>query len=95
MFTRDSRRFNFNKEHVDLSPLGAAAWAGKTFPIDRQLSAELMGFSKIYSNSLDAVSDRDYILKFLSNASLLMMHMSRLCEELINWSSFVYQFITL
>lgn len=95
MFTRDSQRFAFNMEHTDLSPLGAAALAGTTFPIKRELSADLMGFSKIYSNSLDAVSDRDFILEFLSNASLLMMHMSRLCEELINWSSFEYQFITL
>lgn len=95
MFTRDSQRFAFNMEHTDLSPLGAAALAGTTFPIERELSADLMGFSKIYSNSLDAVSDRDFILEFLSNASLLMMHMSRLCEELINWSSFEYQFITL
>lgn len=95
MFTRDSQRFAFNMEHTDLSPLGAAALAGTTFPIERELSADLMGFSKIYSNSLDAVSDRDFILEFLSNSSLLMMHMSRLCEELINWSSFEYQFITL
>lgn len=95
MFTRDSERFEFNVKHVDISPLGAAALAGTTFPIDRELTAQLMGFAKPYSNSLDAVSDRDFILEFLSNASILMMHMSRLCEEIINWCSHEYQFVTL
>ncbi len=95
MFSRDSERFVFNLKHTDLSPLGAAALAGTTFPIDRQLTSDLMGFAQPYSNSLDAVSDRDFILEFLSNASLLMMHMSRLCEEIINWCSNEYQFVTL
>ncbi|NQN51728.1 argininosuccinate lyase [Streptococcus suis] len=95
MFSRDSERFAFNIQHTDISPLGAAALAGTTFPIDRQLTSDLMGFSHPYSNSLDAVSDRDFILEFLSNASILMMHMSRLCEEIINWCSHEYQFITL
>ncbi len=95
MFTRDSERFEFNVKHADISPLGAAALAGTTFPIDRELTAQLMGFAKPYSNSLDAVSDRDFILEFLSNASILMMHMSRLCEEIINWCSHEYQFVTL
>lgn len=95
MFTRDAERFTFNMKHTDLSPLGAAALAGTTFPIDRERTADLLGFAKPYSNSLDAVSDRDFILEFLSNASMLMMHMSRLCEELINWCSHEYQFITL
>lgn len=95
MFKRDSERFAFNVQHTDLSPLGAAALAGTTFPIDRELTAELMGFAAPYSNSLDAVSDRDFILEFLSNASILMMHMSRLCEEIINWCSHEYQFVTL
>ena len=95
MFQRDSERFAFNLKHTDLSPLGAAALAGTTFPIDRQLSSDLLGFQHPYTNSLDAVSDRDFILEFLSNASMLMMHMSRFCEEIINWCSFEYQYISL
>lgn len=95
MFQRDSERFAFNLKHMDLSPLGAAALAGTTFPIDRQLSSDLLGFQQPYTNSLDAVSDRDFILEFLSNASILMMHMSRFCEEIINWCSFEYQYISL
>ncbi len=95
MFSRDSDRFAFNMQHTNVSPLGAAALAGTTFPIDRQMTSDLMGFAKPYSNSLDAVSDRDFILEFLSNASILMMHMSRLCEEIINWCSHEYQFVTL
>ena len=95
MFTRDSERFEFNIQHADLSPLGAAALAGTTFPIDRELTADLMGFAKPYSNSLDAVSDRDFILEFLANSSILMMHMSRICEEIINWCSNEFQFVSL
>ena len=95
MFTRDSERFIFNVKHTDLSPLGAAALAGTTFPIDREMTAQLMGFAEPYSNSLDAVSDRDFILEFLSNASILMMHMSRMCEEVMSWCSHEYQFVTL
>lgn len=95
MFQRDSERFVFNMKHTDLSPLGAAALAGTTFPINRQLSSDLLGFQQPYTNSLDAVSDRDFILEFLSNASILMMHMSRFCEEIINWCSFEYQYISL
>ena len=95
MFQRDSERFAFNLKHTDLSPLGAAALAGTTFPIDRQLSSDLLGFQQPYTNSLDAVSDRDFILEFLSNASILMIHMSRFCEEIINWCSFEYQYISL
>lgn len=95
MFRRDSQRFEESLTRTDLSPLGAAALAGTSFPINRELTAQLLGFSSLYSNSIDAVSDRDFILEFLSNASILMMHMSRLCEEIINWSSFEYQFVTL
>ena len=60
--------FEFNIKHTDISPLGAAALAGTTFPIDRNMTSDLMGFAKPYSNSLDAVSDRDFILEFLSNS---------------------------
>lgn len=95
MFSRDSERFTFNLKHADLSPLGAAALAGTTFPIGRERTAELMGFADIYHNSLDAVSDRDFILEFLANSSILIMHLSRLCEELINWCSYEYGFVSL
>lgn len=95
MFTRDQQRFTENIQRTDLSPLGAAALAGTTFPIDRQFAARELGFSQIYQNSLDAVSDRDFILEFLSNASILMMHLSRLCEEIILWCSHEYQFVEL
>ena len=95
MFTRDSERFTFNLKHTDLSPLGAAALAGTTFLIDRQRTSDLMGFAAPYSNSLDAVSDRDFILEFLANSSILMMHMSRICEEIISWCSQEFRFVTL
>lgn len=95
MFQRDVERFEFNQQHTDLSPLGAAALAGTTFPIDRQLSAKYLGFAGPYHNSLDAVSDRDFALEFLSNASILMMHLSRLCEELIYWCSYEFSYLEL
>lgn len=95
MLTRDTERFAFNILHTDISPLGAAALAGTTFPIDRNQTAELLGFSGPYTNSLDAVSDRDFILEFLSNASILMMHLSRFCEEIILWCSHEFKFVTL
>ena len=69
--------------------------SGTSFPIDRELSAELLGFSGVYQNSLDAVSDRDFILEFLSNSSMLMMHLSRFAEEIILWSSEEFRFIEL
>ncbi|HEU5138999.1 MAG TPA: argininosuccinate lyase [Bacillales bacterium] len=93
MLERDYQRFAESVKRIDLSPLGAGALAGTTFPIDREYSAELLGFSSIYENSLDAVSDRDFIIEFLSNASTLMMHLSRFCEELILWSSEEFKFI--
>lgn len=95
MFQRDIERFQFNMQHTDLSPLGAAALAGTTFPIDRELSAQYLGFSVPYANSLDAVSDRDFALEFLSNASILMVHLSRLCEEIIYWCSYEFGYIEL
>lgn len=95
MLQRDAERFQFNIQHTDVSPLGAAALAGTTFPIDRQLSAKYLGFSDIYHNSLDAVSDRDFVLEFLSSASILMMHLSRMCEELIYWCSYEFGYIEL
>lgn len=95
MFQRDVERFQFNMKHTDISPLGAVALAGITFPIDRELSASLLGFAAPYTNSLDAVSDRDFALEFLSNASILMVHLSRLCEELIYWCSYEFGYIEL
>lgn len=95
MLERDKQRFTENYERINISPLGAGALAGTTFPINRKLSADLLGFSGIYENSLDAVSDRDFIIEFLSNSSMLMMHLSRLGEEIILWSSQEFQFIEL
>lgn len=95
MFTRDQARFEESLTRTDISPLGAAALAGTTFPIDREYTAKELGFAQVYSNSLDAVSDRDFILEFLSNAAILMMHLSRFCEELILWCSHEFQFVEL
>lgn len=95
MLQRDKDRLQDSLKRINLSPLGAGALAGTTFPIDRELTAELMGFDGIYKNSLDAVSDRDFIAEFLNNASLIMMHLSRFSEEIILWSSQEFHFIEL
>ncbi|RDF93183.1 argininosuccinate lyase [Leuconostoc mesenteroides] len=95
MFQRDYERFEFNQKHTDILPLGAAALAGTTFPIDREFVASGLGFDSIYHNSLDAVSDRDFALEFLSNAAILMMHLSRMAEELILWSTYEFNYIEL
>ncbi|MFS0780575.1 argininosuccinate lyase [Bacillus sp. 1P06AnD] len=95
MLERDKERFKENDKRINKSPLGAGALAGTTFPIDRAYSAELLGFESIYENSLDAVSDRDFIIEFLSNSSMLMMHLSRFAEEIILWCSQEFQFIEL
>ena len=76
-------------------PLGAGALAGSTYGIDQTYTQKLLGFSRIYENSMDAVSDRDYVVEFLSFASLVMMHLSRLSEELILWSTNEFNFIEL
>ncbi|OXS80622.1 argininosuccinate lyase [Domibacillus enclensis] len=93
MLQRDKERYTEALKRIDMSPLGAGALAGTTFPIDRQRSAELLGFSAVYQNSMDAVSDRDFILEFLSTSSILMMHMSRFAEEIILWSSQEFRFV--
>lgn len=93
MFTRDLQRFQTAKASADDSPLGAAALAGTTFPIDREFSAHELGFGKVYQNSIDAVSDRDYLLDFLSASATVMMHLSRFCEEIIQWNSYEYDYI--
>ena len=95
MFKRDLERYQDSLKRIDCSPLGAAALAGTTFPIDRLYTAEQLGFNSVYSNSMDAVSDRDFILEFLSNSSIVMMHLSRFCEEVILWTSHEYQFASL
>lgn len=95
MLERDKARYQESLKRINISPLGAGALAGTTFPIDRHYSAELLGFDYIYENSLDAVSDRDFILEFLSASSILMMHLSRFSEEIILWSSQEFQFIEL
>jgi argininosuccinate lyase len=95
MFQRDIERLQDSYKRVDMLPLGAGALAGTTFPIDRQFVAEQLGFGRIYDNSLDAVSDRDFILEFLSHSAIIMMHLSRLCEELVLWSSTEFAFVEL
>lgn len=95
MLQRDFRRLMNVWEGADMMPLGAGAIAGTTFPIDRFFVADELHFGSVYPNSMDAVSDRDYILDFLSFASVFMMHMSRLSEELCLWSSTEFGFIEL
>lgn len=95
MFERDKERLQDSLKRINWSPLGAGALAGTTFPISRERTAELLGFDKVYPNSIDAVSDRDFIVEFLSIASLIMTHISRLSEELVIWSSQEFQFIEL
>ncbi|MCA0151027.1 argininosuccinate lyase [Rossellomorea vietnamensis] len=95
MLNRDKERLADSLKRIDISPLGAGALAGTTFPIDREYSAELLGFGACYENSLDAVSDRDFILEFLSNSSIMMTHLSRLAEEMILWSTEEFRFIEL
>ncbi|MCP4668227.1 MAG: argininosuccinate lyase, partial [Deltaproteobacteria bacterium] len=87
MLKRDRERFRDGFKRVNVLPLGSAALAGSTFDLDRGMVAEELGFEAISENSMDAVSDRDFVLEFLFNASLLMMHLSRLSEELVMWSS--------
>ncbi len=95
MFQRDAERLQDSYKRVNVLPLGAGALAGTTFPIDRHFVAEQLGFDRVYENSLDAVSDRDFILEFLSNASMIMMHLSRLSEEFVMWSSTEFRFVEL
>ena len=92
---RDKSRFNDSIKRIDMSPLGAAALSGTTHPIDRHRTQELLGFDNLYENSLDAVSDRDYIVETLHNISLTMVHLSRFSEEIIFWSSSEANFVTL
>lgn len=95
MLQRDFARFEGVHARADIMPLGAGALAGTTFDIDRNFVARELDFAEIYSNSLDAVSDRDYLMEFLSAASILMVHLSRFSEEIIFWCSREFSFIEL
>jgi len=95
MFERDKGRMQDLYKRIDVLPLGSAALAGTSFPIDRKFVAKQLGFIKISENSLDAVSDRDFILEFLSASAILMTHLSRLGEELVLWSSQEFNFVEL
>ncbi|MEN8179784.1 MAG: argininosuccinate lyase [Pseudomonadota bacterium] len=95
MLERDRERFNDCNKRLNVMPLGAAALAGTTYPIDRQHTAQLLGFDRPSENSLDSVSDRDFAIEFSAAASILMMHLSRYSEELILWSSAQFGFIEL
>jgi argininosuccinate lyase len=95
MLERDKQRFQTLLAHADMMPLGAGALAGTTFPIDRQMVADELGFTQLYENSLDAVSDRDYLLELLFASSTIMTHLSRLSEELVLWSTEEFGWIEL
>jgi argininosuccinate lyase len=93
MFARDRSRFADARKRMNTSPLGAAALAGTSFPIDREMTAKALGFDRPMANSLDAVSDRDFALDFLAASSICAMHLSRLAEELVIWSSAQFRFV--
>ena len=95
MLLRDRQRLQDCRQRVNVMPLGAAALAGTSYPLDRHYTAELLGFDAVAENSLDAVSDRDFAIEFTSAASLLMMHLSRFSEEIILWCSAQFDFIEL
>ncbi|MGK7871849.1 MAG: argininosuccinate lyase [Xenococcaceae cyanobacterium] len=95
MAQRDWERLGEIKARTNISPLGSGALAGTTFPIDRHYSASQLGFAGVYANSLDGVSDRDFAIEFLCAASLIMVHLSRLSEEIILWASQEFGFVTL
>jgi argininosuccinate lyase len=95
MFARDRSRFEDARRRMNECPLGAAALAGTSFPIDRHMTAQALGFDRPTANSLDSVSDRDFALEFLSAASITAMHLSRFAEELVIWSSAQFRFVRL
>ena len=93
MFSRDMQRMKEVYQHADVCPLGCGALAGTTYPLNRARTAELLGFSSVALNSLDGVSDRDFVCDYLYAASVCMMHLSRFCEELILWNSHEFKFV--
>jgi len=95
MLKRDSARLIDCRGRVDVMPLGAAALAGTSYPIDRAYTAALLGFNAIAQNSLDAVSDRDFIIEFISTCSMIIMHLSRFSEEIVLWTSAQFDFVEL
>ncbi|MDQ7045805.1 MAG: argininosuccinate lyase [Sulfurimonas sp.] len=95
MFKRDIERFESSAERNNISPLGCAALAGTPHPVDRNMTAEILGFDSVSVNCLDTVSDRDFALEILFNISTMMMHISRLSEELVMWSSYEFGFVEL
>ncbi|MCF0104565.1 MAG: argininosuccinate lyase [Eggerthellaceae bacterium] len=95
MFLRDRRRLQFALDSADINPLGCGAIAGTSYPIDREFTQAELGFSTLYENSMDAVSDRDYILDLLYACCVSSIHLSRLCEEIVLWSSSEFTYITL
>ncbi|HEY3489703.1 MAG TPA: argininosuccinate lyase [Candidatus Deferrimicrobiaceae bacterium] len=95
MFTRDSDRFRDARRRTNVSPLGAGALAGTTFPLDRDFTARSLGMDGVCENSIDAVSDRDFALDFLHAAAVTMMHLSRFAEEMVYWSSTEFGFLSL
>lgn len=95
MLSRDSERFRDGCKRIDVCPLGSAALAGTTYPIDRRYTASLLNFSKVSENSIDSVSDRDFLIEFSAAAAVCMVHLSRLSEEMILWSSAEFGFVEL
>ena len=95
MFLRDLQRLEDCFKRTDVMPLGSGALAGTTFPIDREMVCQELGFSAITQNSLDGVSDRDFAVEFTAAAAIIMMHLSRLCEELIIWSTGEFSFVSM
>jgi len=95
MFERDRERLSSGLERINVLPLGAGALAGTSFPIDRNYVAQLLNFPRVSKNSIDTVSDRDFVLEFVSTAAILFVHLSRLAEELVLWSSQEFGFVEL
>ncbi len=93
MFRRDRMRLADIRKRMNLCPLGSGALAGTTYPLDRAYTASLLGFDGVMTNSMDGVSDRDYLIEFLDAMAIIMMHLSRFCEEMITWNSDEYRFI--
>lgn len=95
MLTRDYERYVDTRKRINVCPLGAAALAGTTYPINRQITSDLLGFDRPAENSLDAVSDRDFAIEFCATSSILAMHMTRMSEELVLWASAQFDFVNL
>ncbi|MBR4874748.1 MAG: argininosuccinate lyase [Clostridia bacterium] len=93
MFSRDLERLSDTRKRINIMPLGSGALAGTTYPLDREFVAKKLGFDAVSKNSLDGVSDRDFAVEFLSSMSIVMLHLSRACEELILWSSHEFSYV--